>query len=372
MIRKTFCTIDLGAAARNVRAIRASLKQNAKMIAVVKADAYGHGLVPFSKAALKNGAACLAVAIPEEGIALREAGITAPIIILGNNLPDAAEAIVTYDLQPTVCEQSLAKALDAEAKKQGKWVPVHLKVDTGMGRIGIRDERSLDRMADCLKGCTSLGVHGLFPHFANSDGADKGYAHDQFARFEALHRRLVSHGFNPILHAANSAAIADLPETHLDMVRAGIMMYGYYPSHNVHRNIPLEPVMSVRTQIDFVKTVPAGETISYDRTYTTWRPTAVATLTVGYGDGYKRALSGKGAVLIRGRRAPILGRVCMDQTMVDVTEIPGVTSGDEAVLLGSMGSERIDADEMAEWANTISYEVILSFTARMPRVYIEE
>ncbi|MGI6193020.1 MAG: alanine racemase [Christensenellales bacterium] len=372
MIRKTFCTIDLGAAARNVRAIRASLKSATKMIAVVKADAYGHGLVPFSRVALKNGASCLAVAIVEEGITLREAGITAPIVVLGNNLPDAAEAIVTYDLQPTVCEPSLAKALDAEAKKQGKWVQAHLKVDTGMGRIGIREERELDRMAECLKGCTSLELQGLFTHFANSDGADKGYAHEQFQRFETLHKRLKSHGFNPQLHAANSAAIADLPETHLDMVRAGIMMYGYYPSRNVHRNIPLEPVMSVRTQVDYVKTVPAGETISYDRTYTTWRPTKVATLTVGYGDGYKRALSGKGCVLIRGKRAPILGRVCMDQVMVDVTEIPGVVEGDEAVLLGSMGTERIDADEMAEWANTISYEVLLSFSARVPRVYIED
>jgi len=372
MIRKTFCTIDLGAAARNVRAIRASLNPATKMIAVVKADAYGHGLVPFSKVALKNGAACLAVAIPEEGIALREAGVTAPIIILGNNLPDAAEAIVTHDLQPTVCEPSLAKALDEEARRQGKWVQVHLKVDTGMGRIGIREERELDRMAECLKGCTNLEVQGLFTHFANSDGADKGYAHEQFERFVAFQKRLAGHGFAPQLHAANSAAIADLPETHLDMVRAGIMMYGYYPSPNVHKNIPLEPVMSVKTQVYFVKTVPAGETISYDRTYTTWRPTRVATLAVGYGDGYKRALSGKGAVLIRGRRAPILGRVCMDQVMVDVTEIPGVVEGDEAVLLGTMGSERIDADEIAEWANTISYEVLLSFSARVPRVYVEE
>ena len=372
MIRKTFCTIDMGAAARNVRSIRASLQQNSKMIAVVKADAYGHGLIPFSKVALKNGATCLAVAIPEEGITLREAGITAPIIILGNNLPDAAEAIVRYDLQPAVCEQSLATALDAEAKKQGKWVLVHVKLDTGMGRIGIRNERELDRMADCLKRCTSLEVHGLFTHFANSDGADKGYAHEQFARFKEMHRRLVGHGFNPLMHAANSAAIADLPDTHLDFVRAGIMMYGYYPSPNIHKSITIEPVMSVQTVVDFVKTVPAGETISYDRTYTTWRPTVVATLPIGYGDGYKRALSGKGQVLIHGRRAPILGRVCMDQIMVDVTEIQNVNEGDEVVLLGRMGTEKIDAYEMADWANTISYEVLLSFNARVPRIYIDE
>jgi len=372
MIRPTYCTIDLGAAARNVRAIREALAPNVKLIAVVKADAYGHGLIPFSKVALKNGASALAVAIPEEGIALREAGVTAPIIILGNNLPDAAEAIVKYDLQPTICEQTLARALDAEAKKQGKWVPVHLKLDTGMGRIGIRDERELDRMAECLKSCKSLEVHGLFTHFANSDGADKGYAREQFDRFNALYARLRSHGFNPLLHAANSAAISDLPETHMDMVRAGIILYGYYPSPNVHRDIPLEPVMSVRTKVQYVKTVPAGETISYERTYTTWRPTVVATLPIGYGDGYRRALSNKGQVLIAGKRAPILGRVCMDQIMVDVTEIPNVSEGDEVVLLGKMGDERIDADEMADWANTISYEILLSFNSRMPRIYIEE
>ena len=319
MIRPTYCLIDLQAAAQNVRAIRASLQPNVKMMAVVKADAYGHGAVQIAEVALRSGASCLGVATAEEGIQLREAGITAPILIIGMILPNAAEPVVRYDLQPTVCTVEVLRSLDAEAKKQGKWVPVHLKADTGMGRIGVRTEEDVDEIAQCLKTCSSIELHGFFTHFANSDGADKGYAHEQLELFKKLHQRVKKHGFRPILHAANSAAIADLPDTHFDMVRAGIMLYGYYPSQNVKKDIALKPVMSVYSKVDFIKTVPAGETISYDRTYTTWRPTRVATVPIGYGDGYKRLLSGRGCVLIRVQRAPILGRVCMDQIMLDVT-----------------------------------------------------
>lgn len=372
MIRHTYCIIDLSAVAHNVRAIRASIDPGVKLMAVVKADAYGHGAIRVADTALKNGASCLGVATEEEGIELRKAGITAPIVIIGTILPESSDVVVQYDLQPTVCTEQVILALDAAAKRQGKWVPVHLKLDTGMGRIGVRTEREIDAIADCLRRCASLELHGVFTHFANSDGADKGYAHEQQARFKSLCARIRRWGFNPVLHAANSAAIADLPETHFDMVRAGIMLYGYYPSQNVRKEIKLRPVMSAYTKVVYVKTVPAGETISYDRTYTTWRPTRVATLPVGYGDGYKRLLSGKGSVLVHGCRAPILGRVCMDQIMVDVTDIPEVQIGDDVVLLGSMGNQTIDADEMAEWANTISYEVLLSFTSRMKRVYIED
>jgi len=341
-------------------------------MAVVKADAYGHGSVPFAKIALKSGANCLGIAIPEEGKRLREEGVSAPIVVIGAILPEDVPMVVDYDLQPAVFSAKILRALDQYAQQAGKIVSVHLKIDSGMGRIGVRGERELDQLLEVFKECPAVELYGMFTHFANSDGADKGYAHEQFARFLAMVERVHRRGLHPMLHAANSGAIADLPETQLDMVRAGIMMYGYYPSQNVKKAIPIEPVMEVRSRITMVKTIPAGETVSYDRTYTTWRPTVVATIPIGYGDGYRRALSGKGAVLIHGQRAPILGRVCMDQCMVDVTDIPGVDEGDEVVLLGSQGEESIDADEIAEWAGTISYEVLLSFSSRVPRVYVNE
>ncbi len=370
--RPTVITIDLGAAAANMRAICGAVGPQTKVAAVVKANAYGHGAVEIARTALKNGASSLAVAIPEEGVELREAGITAPVHILGTILPEEAELVVRHDLQPTVCSMEVARALNAAAAAQDKWLPVHLKLDTGMGRIGVREDRELDHFLDDFKRLRSVGLYGVFTHFANSDGADKGFALEQYRRFTAMVARIRRAGFDPMLHAANSAAIADLPETHLDMVRAGIMLYGYYPSSNVRRDIPITPVMSLTSKVVYLKTLPAGVTVSYDRTYTTWRPTRVATIPVGYGDGYKRLLSNRGAVLLHGRRAPILGRICMDQCMVDVTEIPDVAAGDEVVLLGRQGKDHIDAEEIAAWAETISYEIPLSFTKRIPRVYVED
>ena len=371
-MRSTYGVIHLDRAARNLQALRASLKEGVGMMAIVKADAYGHGSVPFAKTALKNGATCLGVAIPEEGKHLREEGVTAPIVIIGAILPEDVPMVVDYDLQPAVFSAGILHALNEYAAPAGRTAAVHLAIDTGMGRIGVRGERELDQLLEEFSRCPAVKLHGMFTHFANSDGADKGFAHEQFARFMTMVDRVHRRGFHPILHAANSGAIADLPETQLDLVRAGIMMYGYYPSQNVHRTIPLEPVMEVRSRVTMVKTIPAGETVSYDRTYTTWRPTVVATVPIGYGDGYRRSLSGKGAMLIRGKRAPILGRVCMDQCMVDVTDIPGVEEDDEVVILGAQGKEKIDADEIAEWAGTISYEVLLSFSSRVPRVYVNE
>ena len=372
MIRPTFCTIDLAAAARNYRAIRASLKEGTKMMAVVKADAYGHGSVPISRVALANGADGLAVAIPEEGGVLREAGITAPIVVIGGIVPEDAPLVVQHGLTQTVYTKELVQALEAACASQEREAEVHLKIDSGMGRIGVRTNEELDEVLRALSSAKHLRLTGVFTHFANADGADKAYAHEQAERFQALLKRVRERGFDPQVHMANSGAILDLPEMECDMVRPGIIQYGYYPSQLVGRTVPVEPVMTWKSQVTYVKSVPAGETISYDRTYPTWRTTSIATLPVGYGDGYKRALSGRGCVLLHGQRAPILGRVCMDQIMVDVTEIPGVQIGDEAVLLGRQGEESIDADEMAAWADTISYEILLSVSGRVPRVYLHE
>ena len=367
MLRYTVCEIDLDAIRSNVRVMRSHVQGGAAFLAVVKADGYGHGAVPVAKAALEAGAAMLAVAIPEEGEELREAGITAPILVLGGIAEEAAQAVVRFGLTQAVFDEPRIRALAAAAQAQGKTAQVHLKLDTGMSRIGVRTQdeaRALTRLIDSLPG---VELTGCFTHMATADEEDGGATLGQIARFEALTAAIGEVHPEPIIrHAANTASIFCYPQAHYDMVRGGIALYGYPPHPEIRG---LRPAMRWISRAVYVKTIGAGERVSYGGLFEAERETRVMTVPIGYADGYSRALSCKGCVLVRGKRARILGRVCMDQIMVDVTDIPGAQAGDEVVLLGAQGTECIDAEEMAAWIGTISYEVICSPSRRVPRIY---
>ena len=352
--------------------MRAHLAGGAKLMAVVKADAYGHGAIPVARAALEAGAQALAVAIPEEGIELREAGIDAPILVLGAIDPQngAAEAVVRHGLTQVVFDEAVVRALSSAGERLGQRARVHLKLDTGMNRIGLREEgevRALVRLIDSLPG---IELTGCFTHMATADGDGNAGTLAQLSRFEALCAAIAQEHPAPITrHAANTACIFRYPQTHFDMARGGIALYGYPP---VPEATGLLPAMRWTARAVMVKEIAPGERVGYGGTFEAVRPTRVMTVPVGYADGYSRGLSGKGCVLVRGRRAPLLGRVCMDQIMVDVTDIPGARAGDEVVLLGSQGEETIDAQQMADWLGTISYEVLCSPSRRVPRVYTGE
>jgi alanine racemase len=367
----TWAEVDLDAIAHNARGLKERAGQETELMAVVKANAYGHGAVPVARAALENGASRLAVNRALEGVELRQAGLTAPILILGYSLPGEAETIVRWDLTPTVTTVEGALALSAVSDRQGKVTLIHVKVDTGMGRFGLLPDEVVAfvrRIAE-LPG---LKLEGLFTHFAVADLADKTYTRRQFARYMQVAQQLEEVGFTiPLKHVANSAANLDLPEMHLDVVRCGIALYGLRPSDEVEPTIPLKPAMTLKSRVARVRTLPPGSGISYGCTYTTTRPTSVALVPVGYGDGYHRLLSNKGSVLIGGKRAPIVGRVCMDQFVVDITGIEGVRQDDEVVVFGHQGEEEISAEEVAALAGTINYEVVTSILPRVTRVYLK-
>lgn len=370
MLRHTFCEIDLDAIRHNVRVMRASTQSGAAFLAVVKANGYGHGAVQVARAALDAGASMLAVAIPEEGIELRQAGIAAPVLVLGGAEKEASEDIVRHDLTQVVFDEESICALAAAGRQLDRVAKVHLKLDTGMCRIGVRtaeEAQALTRLIDSLEG---IELTGCFTHMATADEDAREGTLAQLARFEKLTAAISAvHPGKIVCHAANTASIFRYPQAHFDMVRGGIALYGYPPHPEVRG---LRPAMRWVARAVYVKTISPGDRVSYGGLFEAKKETRVMTVPVGYADGYRRGLSGKGCVLVRGQRAPILGRVCMDQIMVDVTDIPGAQAGDEVVLLGAQGEEMIDADEMAAWLDTISYEVICSPSSRVPRVYINE
>lgn len=360
--------IDLGAIAHNVAALKARVGKDVELMAVVKANAYGHGAVPVSRTALAVGAARLAVARIPEGVALRQAGIRAPILVMGYHLPAEAEAAVAYDLTMTVNDEAFAQALSQQAEDAGKRIKVHIKVDTGMGRFGLLPEE-VHPFLTTLERYPRLVLEGLWTHFATADERDKDYAWNQFALFKQVAEVVSSKYEIPLLHAANSAAILDLPDTYLNAVRPGIAIYGLYPSTEVSTDISLRPALSLKSHVGRVRTLPAGASISYGRTFITSRPTTVALIPIGYGDGIHRLLSNRGQVLIHGQRAPIRGRVCMDNIIVDISDIEGVQTGDEVYLIGRQGEARISAEDVAAWAETINYEVTTSLLPR-PRLNV--
>lgn len=366
----TYATVDLDAIARNVQQLKAHIGQRVELFGVVKANAYGHGIVQVSRTVLENGATRLAVGRVGEGIALREAGIDSPILIMGYTVPGEAPAIVDHGLMATVNTFEGAQALAQHARENGKKARVHLKVDTGMGRYGLLPDE-VTGFLEQLSSLPEIEIEGIYTHFSTADSADKSYAQQQFNIFMETLSGIEQAGFYiPLRHAANSAATLDLPEMHLDAVRPGIAMYGLSPSSETEPAIPLEPALSLKTHVARVRTLPENSSISYGRTYITTKPTKVALVMVGYGDGYQRLLSNTGHVLIGGRPAPILGRVCMDQFVVDVSAIDGVRQDDEVVLLGRQQGEVITADMIAKLTQTINYEVTTSILPRVPRIYL--
>ena len=357
MLRSTHAVVHLPAFLKNIRLAKRRLKPETKFLAVIKANAYGHGIVDM-----------FAVAIPEEGARLRNSGVTLPILILGVTDPDHIPGVVAKDLTSAVFTAEQVFAFERWAKRSGKTAHVHIKHDTGMHRIGVTDDAKLETLLDAFDACPHVSMDGVFTHFAKSE-CDPEFTHLQAQRFDAFLKKIRARGYQPIVHAANSAATLDFPELQYDMVRFGIALYGYHPDAKRSFGSGLTPVMSIITYISNLKTIPAGEGVSYGLRFIASRPTRVATLPVGYGDGYKRCLTGKADVLIGGIRCPQIGTICMDQMMVDVSDVPGVAVGDEAVLIGRQGNERITADEIADKANTISYEILLSVSDRVPRIY---
>jgi len=373
LLGPTWIEINLDAIAQNVRNIKKLIGEKKELMAVVKGNAYGHDVLEVVPVVLKSGATRLAVARLEEGIFLRKAGITVPILVLGLTLKQQAELLVSYSITPAVSECEMIEKLSEEAFKEGKIVKVHLKVDTGMGRIGIFPNRVLD-FVNKIKALKNIEIEGVFTHFSVADEKDKTYTEIQFKKFMEVLNILEKEGIEiPIKHVGNSATLLDLPHMWLDLIRPGISIYGLYPSKEVQKIIKLIPAHSFKTRIVFLKELPAGECISYGRTYKTKKKrTVVASLPVGYADGYNRHLSNQGEVLVRGRRFPVIGRICMDQTMIDVTNLPQVEIGDEVVLWGRQGQEEITVEEIAEKIGTINYEIVhMPDKKRVPKLFIK-
>lgn len=366
--------INLDAIANNVKNIKELIGEKKELMSVVKGNAYGHDVLEVISVVLNNGATRLAVARLEEGIFLRKAGITVPILILGLTLKQQAELLVSYNITPTVCEFEMAEKLSESAVKMNKMAKIHLKVDTGMGRIGILPHASL-RFIKRIRALKNVEIEGIFTHFSIADEKDKTYTEKQFRKFMEVLTVLEKEGISiPVKHVGNSATLLDLPHMWLDLVRPGISIYGLYPSTEVQKTIKLIPAHSFRTRIVFLKELSAGEYISYGRTYTTIKKrTKVASLPVGYADGYNRLLSNQGHVLVRGKRVTVIGRVCMDQTMIDVTDLPQVEVGDEVVLWGRQGQEEITVEEIAEKIGTINYEIVhMPDKKRVPKLFIKD
>ena len=371
--QRVWAEVDLDAIWENMAHMKENIAEKTKILAVIKTDGYGHGGVPIAKMLEQlDFMFGYAAATYEEAHVLREAGVKKPILILGYTFPYCYEELIREEIRPAVYRRDTVEELVAAAAKVGQKAKVHIKVDTGMGRIGITpDEEGLE-FVRFLMGHPELEVEGIFTHFAKSDEEDKTSAYHQLALFQNFIDRIQTElGLTiPVKHCSNSAAILEMPQANMDMVRAGITTYGLYPSEEVSKDIvPLRAAMSLYSHIVYCKTIHAGQSVSYGGLFTAQKDTRVATIPVGYGDGYPRSLSGKGYVLIRGKKAPILGRVCMDQFMVDISEIPGVMEGDKVTLLGVDGTERITAEELGELSGRFNYEFVCDLGKRIPRVY---
>jgi len=370
-IRPTRAEIYLDNIVHNLSEVKRWVGKKVKIMGVVKANAYGHGACHVAKVLVENGVCYLGVATIEEALELRECGINIPILVFGYTPLTQAEELIVNNITQTVFDINYVEDLEKIALNVGKKAKVHVKIDTGMGRIGYTDLKVAEKEIEKMMEMEGVEVEGIFSHFATSDEKDKSYAEQQFDMFKKLLERLKEKRINiPLKHMANSGAIIDLKYTYLDMVRPGIVLYGSYPSEEVKRPLDLRQTMGFKTKIVYIKEVPEGTSISYGKTFITKRKSKIATLPVGYADGFNRLLSNNYHVLVKGKYAAVVGRICMDQTMLDVTDIEGVEVGDDVTIFGNQDGEKITAEEIAKKLNTIPYEVYCGISRRVPRIYI--
>lgn len=366
LLRKTSSVVSLPNLRENIRRLRDHVGPKVKVLLVVKADAYGHGIVPCSQAAQREGVDWLGVALVEEGMTVREGSVTTPILVFGALNWDGMEAAARYDLTVPLPDVNSVQLAQRAAEQAGKPINAHIKLDTGMNRIGARTKEELLAILDALKHAPMVQVTGVFTHFADADTPAREYTDFQLARFREM-LKLLPEGL--LIHAAATGAALFRPDAHFDMVRLGTGLYGYPPEGSP---VAFKPCIRIAAEISFVKTIQAGESVSYGCIFTAERETRVATVAVGYGDGYPRALSNKGRVLVHGVSCPIIGRICMDQFLVDVSHVPGVKPGDEAVLIGEQDGAFIGANELARTIGTVTYDILLSPGARIPKSYISD
>ena len=372
--RATRAEIDLQAFRHNFQNLRNHISPQTRIMAVVKADAYGHGALPCARMAVDSGADYLGVGVIEEGIEFRKSGLDTPILILASIFPDEAEDLVRHDLATIVCTLPLAQALAKEAEKQNKTASVHIKVDTGMNRLGVSPEK-LPALLDQIHNLPNLKIEGVATHFASADDEDLSITQAQLKKFKAA-LTCLKQDDRPLIHCSNTFALFKFPESHFDMVRPGLILYGALPSPSLQTILnekanlsPFQPVMQWKSQIILVKSIAKGQPVSYSGSFTTQRDSLIATLPIGYADGLHRSLSNKMDVLIRGKRAPQVGNICMDMTLIDVTEIQDVQAEDEVVLFGKQENQTITVEEMATKGGTIPYEILCNVGKRVPRVY---
>lgn len=371
MDRRTWAEVDLDAIAHNIKEIRKITNPDAQIMAVVKADAYGHGFMEVAKTLLENGADRLAVAVLQEGKQLRSRGVDVPILILGAVNEESVDDLINFNITPNVFDYEFAKALSYAAEKKEKVTKVHIKVDTGMSRIGFVATEDNSAIIDEIVKISKLPyieIEGIFSHFATSDETDRMYTLLQYKRFMDVVDGLEKKGVKiPIKHICNSAGIMMYPDMHLDMVRPGIILYGMYPSDEVDKlKLNLIPAMTLKASITYVKEVGAGRGVSYGKEYITEGATKIATVPIGYADGYLRRLSKEGKMIVNGTKVPIIGRICMDQCMIDATNVHNINKGDEAIIFGKEG---VTIDDLAMWLGTINYEVSCLIGKRIPRIY---
>ena len=372
---RAYAAIDLDAILYNVEQMRKVINQDTQIMAVIKTDGYGHGAVPIGKELESLDIIWgYAVATVEEGVILRRHGLKKPILVLGVTFPEQFETMADFEIRPTVVSLQMAESLSRVLEEFGKNIKIHLKIDTGLSRLGFQvTQKAAEEIAQIQK-MKHIMIEGLFTHFIKSDAADKTTTKQQLEAFGNMQEMLREKGVEPtILHTSNSAAIIDVPKANMGLVRAGISLYGLWPSNEVQKeNLSLKPVLSLKSRVVFLKKLKEGRTISYGATYCVQKESLIATIPLGYGDGYPRSLSNKGYVLIRGQKAPICGRICMDQFMVDVTAIPDVREGDEVVLVGKSGQEEISLEELGELSGRFHYEFACDLGKRIPRVYYKE
>lgn len=372
-LRPVWAEINLDNLAHNIKEIKRVTKAK-EIIGVVKADAYGHGALDIAPTLLDNGVTRLAVAVLNEAVELRRGGIQCPIMILGYTPPNLLDLLIKYDIEQTVYSYDLAKEISDKAIEGSKIAKIHIAFDSGMGRIGFLPREEDISEVERISKLPNIKIYGIYSHFSTADEKDKNYTYEQLKKFNWFYNILQERGIQiNIRHIANSAAIIDMPETHFEAVRPGVILYGYYPSEEVDKTkVYLKPVMSLKTNIVHLKKVPIGEYISYGKKFKTERESIIGTLPVGYADGYTRSLGEEAKVIINGKLVPVVGRICMDQCMVDLTNVPDVNLGDEVILMGEDSESKMTADELASILGTINYEVLCMISRRVPRVYVKD